>query len=321
MRERGDSGGPEAGGIARGRRPRPPSQSRHGEYHHARPPHDHRPDHRRRSPLARSDRLLGQRQRHGHQGRRQGQRHAALRAADARGRHRHRCGASGAAVDGTAARPAAENGRNSGSGTGGTRVEHGQVRRSGPACGAADVRVTEADETPTAHIVLTAKNTSGHACRLYQYPLIAFGDIHTAKDVPAVAKSNPGTPVVLQPGDPAYANVRVALGGAHEDTKAVGRFNVNLFAADGPAEGSVVVSAPAGGLAVDEAAARTGYWTYELRNGADEFLVGTSVRRASSRGGPMSPTVPRRSACDVAQSVAGRWPVNGWGPVRSSRPT
>ncbi|MEU8973239.1 DUF4232 domain-containing protein [Streptomyces monashensis] len=182
-------------------------------------------------------------------------------------------GSSGSAGGGTAARPAAENGKNSGSGSGGTRAGRGKSTAQAPACAAADVRVTaaKADETPTAHIVLTAKNISGHACRLYQYPLIAFGDIHTAKDVPAVAKSNPGTPVVLQPGDPAYANVRVALGGAHEDNKVVGRFNVNLFAADGPAEGSVVVSAPAGGLAVDEAAAKTGYWTYELRNDADEF--------------------------------------------------
>ncbi|OIK02729.1 DUF4232 domain-containing protein [Streptomyces monashensis] len=165
-------------------------------------------------------------------------------------------GASGSADRGTAARPAAENGRNSGSGT-------GKAAAQAPGCAAADVRITaaKADETPTAHIVLTAKNTSGHACRLYQYPLIAFGDIHTAKDVPAVPKSNPGTPVVLRPGDPAYANVRVALGGAHEDTKVVGQFHVNLFASDGPVEGSFVVPAPACGLAVDEAAAKTGYWS------------------------------------------------------------
>ena len=68
--------------------------------------------------------------------------------------------------------------------------------------------------------------------------------------------------VVLKPGEPAYANVRVALGGAHEDNKVVKSFNLNLFAPEGPAEGSIVVNAPAGGLAVDEAAAKTGYWTY-----------------------------------------------------------
>ncbi|MFI8961055.1 DUF4232 domain-containing protein [Streptomyces sp. NPDC053493] len=141
------------------------------------------------------------------------------------------------------------------------------------ACTYKDVKITaaKADETPTEHIVLTATNTSGRACRLYGYPLIAFGQIQTAKDIPAVAKSKPAAPVVLEPGAPAYANVRVVLGGAHEDNKVVSSFNVNLFAADAPAEGSVVVKAPAGGLAVNESAAKTGYWTPELRNGADEF--------------------------------------------------
>ncbi|WP_438828692.1 hypothetical protein [Streptomyces klenkii] len=46
---------------------------------------------------------------------------------------------------------------------------------------------------------------------------------------------------------------------------------MNLFSADGPAEGSKVVTAPAGGIAVDETVAKTGYWTPKLRNGADEF--------------------------------------------------
>ncbi|MFJ7956587.1 DUF4232 domain-containing protein [Streptomyces sp. NPDC096319] len=141
------------------------------------------------------------------------------------------------------------------------------------ACAYGDIKVTaaKADEVPTEHIVLTATNTSGRSCTLLEYPLIAFGPIQTAKDVPSVAKSKPGTPIVLKPGAPAYANVRVSLGGVHEDNKVVNEFNVNLFAAEGPAEGSIVVKAPAGGLAVDEAAAKTGYWTYELRNGADEF--------------------------------------------------
>lgn len=180
--------------------------------------------------------------------------------------------ASGSANTGATAQPASKDQKSAGSGSGGSAGTAPSAGRT-PACTAGDVRITaaKADETPTAHIVLTAKNTSGHSCRLYQYPLIAFGDIHTAKDVPAVSKSNPGTPIVLKPGAPAYALVRIALGGAHEGSKVVTEFNVNLIAADGPAEGSVVVSAPAGGLAVDEAASKTGYWTYELRNGADEF--------------------------------------------------
>ncbi|MEU2657391.1 DUF4232 domain-containing protein [Streptomyces sp. NPDC007325] len=142
-----------------------------------------------------------------------------------------------------------------------------------PVCAYGDVTITaaKADEVPTEHIVLTATNTSGRACRLLGHPLIAFGAIQTAKDVPPVAKSKPAAPVVLDPGAPAYANVRVSRGGVHEDNKVVKEFNVNLFAAAGPAEGSVVVAAPAGGVAVDEAVAVTGYWTPELRSGADEF--------------------------------------------------
>ncbi|WP_369146292.1 DUF4232 domain-containing protein [Streptomyces sp. R44] len=149
----------------------------------------------------------------------------------------------------------------------------GKSSAEAPACAYGDIKVTaaKADEVPTEHIVLTATNTSGRSCTLLQYPLIAFGPIQTAKDVPAVAKSKPAAPIVLKAGEPAYANVRIALGGVHEDNKVVNEFNVNLFAAEGPAEGSIVVKAPAGGIAVDEAAAKTGYWTYELRNGADEF--------------------------------------------------
>ncbi|WP_371635684.1 DUF4232 domain-containing protein [Streptomyces zaomyceticus] len=162
-------------------------------------------------------------------------------------------------------------GSTAGSTTGGSTG--GKTSAKAPACAYGDIKVTakKADEVPTEHIVLTATNTSGSACTLLEYPLIAFGPVQTAKDVPAVAKSKPAAPIVLKPGEPAYANVRVALGGAHEDNKVVKSFNVNLFAPEGPAEGSIVVNAPAGGLAVDEAAAKTGYWTYELRNGADEF--------------------------------------------------
>lgn len=183
---------------------------------------------------------------------------------------------AGGSTSGGAAKASAtgSTGSTSSTGTTGTTGSSGGTTSAKvPACAHGDIKITaaKADEVPTEHIVLTATNTSGSSCTLLQYPLIAFGDIQTAKDVPAVAKSKPATPVVLKPGAPAYANVRVALGGVDEDNKVVKSFNVNLFAADGPAEGSIVVNAPAGGLAVDEAAAKTGYWTPELRNGADEF--------------------------------------------------
>ncbi|MER5258764.1 MULTISPECIES: DUF4232 domain-containing protein [unclassified Streptomyces] len=164
----------------------------------------------------------------------------------------------------------------SGSDGSGSAAQTGAKKKPAAAarvCAADDVRISAAkqDGVPTTHITLTATNVSGRTCTLLQYPLIAFGDIQTAKDVPAVAKSKPATPVVLNAGAPAYAAVRINNGGVDEENRAVTSFNVNLFAADGPAEGSKAVSAPQGGIAVDDAVAKTGYWTPELRNGADEF--------------------------------------------------
>ncbi|XUM04235.1 DUF4232 domain-containing protein [Streptomyces venezuelae ATCC 10712] len=181
-------------------------------------------------------------------------------------------GSKGGSTGGSTAGGSTGSGSGNGS-TAGAGSTGGKSSTKAPACAYGDIKVSaaKADEVPTEHIVLTATNVSGRSCTLLEYPLIAFGPIQTAKDIPSVAKSKPGTPIVLKAGAPAYANVRIALGGVHEDNKVVKEFNVNLFAAEGPAEGSIVVKAPAGGLAVDEAAAKTGYWTYELRTGADEF--------------------------------------------------
>ncbi|MFC4328185.1 DUF4232 domain-containing protein [Streptomyces andamanensis] len=187
-------------------------------------------------------------------------------------------GKSGSSNSGNASDAAAKNkgGSGSGSGTGagsGSGSGSGKSGANAPACTFSDMKVTmeKADETPTEHIMLTATNKSSRTCHLLKYPLLAFGPIQTAKDIPAVAKSKSLVPVVLEPGQAAYANVRIANGGVHEDNKVFNEFDVNFFAADGPAEGSIGVHAPSGGLAVDVAAAKTGYWTYELRNGADEF--------------------------------------------------
>ncbi|MFI6638714.1 DUF4232 domain-containing protein [Streptomyces sp. NPDC050504] len=187
-------------------------------------------------------------------------------------------GTSGSSDSGTTASgtegSGTKGGTDSGSaGTTGTASNASSTKVKAPACKADDIKISAAKQagTPTTHISLTAKNVSGRACTLLKYPLIAFGEIQTAKDVPAVDKSNPGTPVVLGPGAPAFAAVRIAEGGAHENNRVVNSFNVNLFAADGPAEGSKVVSAPGGGIAVNDSVAKTGYWTPELRNGADEF--------------------------------------------------
>ncbi|MFD9098858.1 DUF4232 domain-containing protein [Streptomyces collinus] len=136
-------------------------------------------------------------------------------------------------------------------------------------CTARDVRVTAATQggPPTTHIVLTAKNISGRSCRLAGAPHIQFLESHK-QDVPAVAKSKPASPVVLTAGAPAYALVKLSDGGVDEDNEPVSAFSVML-------EGDstvIAVDAPgSGGAAVDPAKALTGYWTPELRNGADDF--------------------------------------------------
>ncbi|KUN81118.1 hypothetical protein AQJ66_24450 [Streptomyces bungoensis] len=144
-----------------------------------------------------------------------------------------------------------------------------QVSASTPVCTAGDVRITAArqDGPPYTHIVLTAKNTTGHSCRLPGFPHIQFLESHK-QDVPAVAKSKPATPVVLSAGAPAYALVKLSDGGVDEDTEPVSAFSVML-----ESDSTVIaVTAPgSGGIAVDPAKALTGYWTPELRNGADDF--------------------------------------------------
>ncbi|OYP20569.1 MULTISPECIES: DUF4232 domain-containing protein [Streptomyces] len=144
-----------------------------------------------------------------------------------------------------------------------------RVSASTPLCTAKDVRVTAArqDGPPYTHIVLTAKSTIGHSCRLTGFPHIQFLESHK-QDVPAVAKSKPATPVVLTAGAPAYALVRLSDGGLDEDNEPVSAFSVML---DGDSTVIAVTAPGSDGIAVDPAKALTGYWTPELRNGADDF--------------------------------------------------
>ncbi|MGW2826267.1 DUF4232 domain-containing protein [Streptomyces sp. NPDC001443] len=136
-------------------------------------------------------------------------------------------------------------------------------------CTARDVTVTAAtqDGPPYTHIVLTAKNTSGRSCRLAGAPHIQFLESHK-QDVPAVAKSKPAAPVVLTAGSPAYAVVKLSDGGVDEDSEPVSAFSVVL---EGDSTVIAVTAPGSDGIAVDPAKALTGYWTPELRNGADDF--------------------------------------------------
>ncbi|GGW35748.1 hypothetical protein GCM10010503_09370 [Streptomyces lucensis JCM 4490] len=179
-------------------------------------------------------------------------------------------GASGTKGPTGAARPAESKSPAKATGTGGSAGSTGeQASAATRVCAARDLTVTAATQggPPYTHLVLTAKNTSGHTCRLAGAPHIQFLESHK-QDVPVVDRSKPATPVVLTAGAPAYALVRLSDGGVDEENEPVSAFSVTL-------EGDstvIAVSAPGkGGVAVDPAKALTGYWTPELRNGADDF--------------------------------------------------
>ncbi|MFC9243016.1 DUF4232 domain-containing protein [Streptomyces sp. NPDC057136] len=159
-------------------------------------------------------------------------------------------------------------GSNTGTGTADKSTGDGAAA-SAPTCTTKDVAISAArqDGPPYTHIVLTAKNTSGHSCTIKGFPKVQFLESHK-EDVPAVAKSKPAAPVVLEAGAPAYALVKLSDGGVDEETEPVSAFSVWLEGGDGMA----AVKAPgSGGIAVDPAVWATGYWTPELRNGADDF--------------------------------------------------
>ncbi|MGV9318755.1 DUF4232 domain-containing protein [Streptomyces sp. NPDC003660] len=138
-----------------------------------------------------------------------------------------------------------------------------------PLCRAQDVKVSSErqDGPPYTHIILTARNTSGHRCEMAGFPHIQFLESHK-QDVPSVAKSKPAVPTVLNPGDPAFVLVKLSDGGVDEDNEVVSAFQLVL---QGDSTVIAVDSSAGGGLAVDPAKTLTGYWTTELRNGADDF--------------------------------------------------
>ncbi|MFF3174059.1 DUF4232 domain-containing protein [Streptomyces sp. NPDC057900] len=180
--------------------------------------------------------------------------------------------ASSGSGDGTAAKASVTS---KGTGTGGSGSSTGAAAKgtsgsaSTPLCTTKDVRISAAtqDGPPYTHIVLTAKNTSGHKCEMKGFPEIQFLESHK-QNIPSVAKSKPLVPVVLESGAPAYALVKLSDGGVDEDVEPVTAFAVWLQGGSGQA----AVRAPgADGIAVDPAKYKTGYWTYELRNGADDF--------------------------------------------------
>ncbi|WP_329157285.1 DUF4232 domain-containing protein [Streptomyces anulatus] len=144
------------------------------------------------------------------------------------------------------------------------------TKASAPLCTAEGLQITaeRQDGPPYTHLTLSAKNTSGAGCEMKEYPHIHFLD-NARGIVPPVAKSKPQTPVILEPGQSAYVAVRMSEGGRKESTETVKEFTVTLKANGG---GMAVVKSPAPeGLSVNPQKWATGYWTTELRNGADDF--------------------------------------------------
>ncbi|MBY8843646.1 DUF4232 domain-containing protein [Streptomyces sp. SP2-10] len=178
-------------------------------------------------------------------------------------------GSDGAAGASESTGSAAATGSSDSAGASGSGTAGEQASAAAPACTAKDVRITAATQggPPYTHLVLTAKNTSGHTCRLPGFPHVQFLESHK-QDVPAVGRSRPATPVVLHAGEPAYAAVKLSDGGTDEDNEPVSAFSITL---EGDSTVIAVTAPGSGGIAVDPAKALTGYWTPELRNGADDF--------------------------------------------------
>ncbi|WP_097867159.1 DUF4232 domain-containing protein [Streptomyces sp. rh34] len=190
--------------------------------------------------------------------------------------------AASAAESGKAADDAAETGTTGSTGGGtGTAQAAGAAKSSetaggtsagasAPLCTAKGLTITaeRQDGPPYTHLTLSAKNTSGAGCEMREYPHIHFLD-NARGIVPPVAKSKPEAPVILEPGQSAYVAVRMSEGGRKESTETVKEFTVTLKANGG---GMAVVQSPAPeGLSVNPQKWATGYWTTELRNGADDF--------------------------------------------------
>ncbi|MFJ9142367.1 DUF4232 domain-containing protein [Streptomyces griseus] len=176
-------------------------------------------------------------------------------------------GAKGSAGSSTGtAQPAGAAKSSGGSGNTGGTSEKAAVAL----CTAKGLSITaeRQDGPPYTHLTLSAKNTSGTSCEMKEYPHIHFLD-NARGVVPPVAKSKPQAPVILEPGQSAHVAVRMSEGGRKENTETVKEFTVTLKANGG---GMAVVKSPAAeGLSVNPQKWATGYWTTELRNGADEF--------------------------------------------------
>ncbi|GGP75134.1 DUF4232 domain-containing protein [Streptomyces abikoensis] len=88
------------------------------------------------------------------------------------------------------------------------------------ACSAANSKVTaNAISRPINHLALTVTNTSGKRCAAYSSPALIFDDAQAA--IQAVRESVPQSVVMLEPGQSAYAGIRLSSAdgsGAHGRT-------------------------------------------------------------------------------------------------------
>jgi hypothetical protein len=129
------------------------------------------------------------------------------------------------------------------------------------ACDAAKIRfVVQPLTRPVNHLLLTATNTSGAVCDLYEAPYLRFDEAQSP--VPNLPATRPQAVVTLAPGESGYAAVMTSSAdGAGRNGNKMTSLSVSLPGRDGKGSigGSADVALPGGSAYLDDSAWVT-YW-------------------------------------------------------------
>ncbi|MBH5333989.1 DUF4232 domain-containing protein [Streptomyces pactum] len=137
----------------------------------------------------------------------------------------------------------------------------GTARAAAPAaCTTAETAVTvQKLNRPVNHLLITARNTSKKTCTAHGYPYLRFGEAQS----PAApwANTKPAKPVVLAPGQSAYASVMTSSA-IDDGTEGYRTSKLGVLFANAQGNGSVgravVLTLPGGQTYVNEP--RVTYW-------------------------------------------------------------
>ncbi|MFD7106570.1 DUF4232 domain-containing protein [Streptomyces celluloflavus] len=129
------------------------------------------------------------------------------------------------------------------------------------ACDAAKIHFTvQPLARPVNHLLLTATNTSGAVCDLYEAPYLRFDEAQSP--VPNLPATRPQAVVTLAPGESGYAAVMTSSAdGAGRNGNKMTSLSVSLPGRDGKGSigGSANVALPGGSAYIDDSAWVT-YW-------------------------------------------------------------